>query len=85
MTSGERLRKYTLLEALLAQKGLPLKGIYTTKDVAKIFGVSVRAIQERVRSGQIASRDLPGRARFLSEDLETFLQNSTKKAQVDPR
>ena len=69
---------YPLLESLLVQKGMSLKGIYTIREVAAIFGVSARSIQVRVQSGQMRGRDLPGRARFLSGDLETFLQNSMR-------
>jgi transposase len=79
MADEDGLRRYPLLEPLLAQKGLPLRGTYTIRDVAAMFGVSVRAIQERVRIGQLRARDLPGRARFLSEDLEAFLQSSQRK------
>jgi hypothetical protein len=58
-----------------------LQATYTIRDLAEVFNVSVRAIQNRVASGQIPSRDLPGRAKFLSEDLETFLATSVKKEQ----
>lgn len=75
----EKLR-YPLLEPLLAATGLQLQGIYTIRDAAKIFGVTSRTIQERCRDGKLPSRDLPGRGRFLSEDLETFLRNSVRKA-----
>lgn len=67
-----------LLESLLAQKGLALNGTYTVGDVADMFGVSVRTIQDRVISGELQARDLPGHARFLSEDLEDFLRNSVR-------
>lgn len=71
--------RYPLLESLLAQKGLSLKGIYTVRDGAAIFGVANRTIQDWVREGKLLARDLPGRGRFLSEDLEDFLQKSVKK------
>ena len=67
-----------LLASLLAQKGLVLKGTYTVRDVADIFGVSVRAIQDRVINGDLQARDLPGHARFLSEDIEAFLRSSVR-------
>jgi excisionase family DNA binding protein len=67
-----------LLQRLLLEKGLLLKGIYSNKDAAEIFGVSTRTIQEWVRSGKLHARDLPGRGRFLSHDLEEFLQLSVK-------
>jgi excisionase family DNA binding protein len=66
------------LEHLLTEKGLQLKGVYTNHNAAEIFGVSPRTIQEWVRDGKLASRDLPGRGRFLSEDLELFLRNSLR-------
>jgi NADPH-dependent curcumin reductase CurA len=69
---------YPLLEALLKEKGLALKGIYKYKDAAEIFGASVRTIQQWVRDGKLRCRDLPARGRFLSEDLEAFLRNSDR-------
>jgi hypothetical protein len=71
--------KYPLLGEILSIKNLPLQPTYTIRDIAKLFSVSVRAIQNRVASGQLSVRDLPGRARFLSEDLEVFLVTSKKK------
>ncbi len=75
----EKLR-YPLLEPLLAAAGLQLQGIYTIRDAAKIFGVTSRTIQERCRGGKLPSRDLPGRGRFLSEDLEAFLRDSVRRS-----
>jgi hypothetical protein len=69
--------KYPLLREVLGAKSL--QPTYTVRDVAQIFGVSARAIQSRVASGQLTARDLPGRARFLSQDLEDFLVASKKK------
>lgn len=71
--------KYPLLQELLALKGRELQATYKIRELAEIFNVSPRAIQTRVALGQIASRDLPGRARFLPEDLEVFLAASLKK------
>jgi Helix-turn-helix domain len=71
--------RYPLLETVLAHKGLQLKGTYTVRDVAALFGVCVRAIQARIQRGELASRNLPGRAKFLSLDLEEFLQNSSRR------
>lgn len=75
---GNSETKYPLLEELLASRGLSLKGTYTNRDVAAMFGVTVRSIQERIVSGRLQSRDLPGRGRFLSCDLEEFLRNSRR-------
>ena len=73
---------YPLLENLLKQKGLRLKGIYTNRDAAEIFGVVPRTIQQWSRDGMLPTRNLPGRGRYLSEDLETCLRTSLRKAQL---
>ncbi len=70
---------FPLLEQLLLEKGLRLKGIYTNKDAAEIFGVSIRTIQDWVRAGKLRARDLPGHGRFLSEDLELVLQSASHR------
>jgi hypothetical protein len=71
--------KYPLLQELLEHKDRRLQATYTIHDLAQLFNVSVRAIQNRVASGQIPTRDLPGHARFLSQDVESFLSDSLKK------
>lgn len=73
--------RYPLLEALLEQRGLQLQGIYAVGDAAAIFGVSRRTIQEWARDGKLLARDLPGRGRFLSDDLELFLERSLRDGQ----
>jgi hypothetical protein len=71
-----------LFYSLLSQKRLKPKGVYTVEDAREIFGlgnghkVSRRTIQERISTGKLRSRNLPGRGRFLAEDFEHFLQNS---------
>jgi excisionase family DNA binding protein len=80
--SSTSISPYPLLEPILRQKGLTLKGIYTGGDAARIFGVSVRTIQDWCREGKLRSRDLPGRGRFLSTDLEAFLENSLRACRV---
>ena len=75
MSDSER-REYPLLEAILAIKNLPLRAIYTTRQVAEVFGVSPRALQNWIEQGKIVTRDLPGRARLLPSDIEDFLRNS---------
>jgi len=75
------VKKYPLLCEILAVHQRNLRATYTVADVAALFNVSARAIQNRVASGQLPARDLPGRARFLSEDLEAFLIASRKKVQ----
>jgi len=71
--------KYPLLQEILNLKGLQQQPVYSIRDLANLFVVTPRAIQNRVASGQLQSRDLPGRAKFLSEDIETFLVASRKK------
>jgi hypothetical protein len=77
--SNSTTTNYPLLQEILAIKNLALQATYTVRDIAQIFGVSIRAIQQRVATGQIAARDLPGRAKFLAQDLEDFLAASKKK------
>src|SRR5439155_10845912 len=67
-----RFRRYPLLEALLAAKKLAMKGAYTYRDVSAMFDCSIRSLQERIRQGKLMVRDLPGRSKFLNEDLEAF-------------
>jgi hypothetical protein len=69
---------YSLLNEILVLRQMTLQPMYTIRDVAKLFGVTVRSIQSRVASGQLAARNLPGRAKFLSVDLEEFLRESKR-------
>ena len=70
-------QRYPLLMEILALKDLQLRAMYTTTEIAQIFGVTSRAIQNRIASGQLRPRNLPGRARFLAQDLEDFLLASS--------
>ena len=79
MGSQDAPPKYPLLEELLILRQMALQATYTVRDVADMFGVTVRCIQSRVASGQLPSRDLPGRAKFLPVDVEQFLRNSKKE------
>jgi len=71
--------KYPLLNELLELKDKHLQATYTVREIAQLFNVSTRTIQNRVASGQIRSRDLPGRAKFLCVDLENYLATTIKK------
>jgi hypothetical protein len=71
--------KFPLLEEMLSSRGEGLKSLYSNDDVAKLFGVSVRAIQDWIGRGLLMTRDLPGKGRFMSRDLEAFLTNSVRK------
>ena len=72
--NAEDIKRYPCLCELLRKRGLPLLAQYTTADTARIFGCDVRSIQERIHCGRWKARDLPKRGRFLSCDLEGFLQ-----------
>jgi len=76
--------KHPLLESLLTQRGMKLKAIYSIRDAAQLFQVTTRTIQDWVSEGKMTCRDLPGRGRFLSEDLEAFLQGSRRTHGVNP-
>jgi len=76
--STSETTKYPLLEAVLAIQGLPLQPMYTSRDVANIFKVCVRAIQNCITAGRLTPRGLPGRWKFFPQDLEDFLATSRK-------
>jgi hypothetical protein len=74
--SQEYKPRFPRLEALLAQRGLRLEdfgGMYSTRDVARIFAKCPRTINRRCREGKLHSRPHLGQKKFLSEDLEAFL------------
>jgi hypothetical protein len=70
--------KCPLLRSLLLAKGLEDKGIWTINDVAALFEVGKRAIYDWIADGKLTARDLPGRGKFLSQDIEMLLRNSKK-------
>lgn len=74
--SNSEASKYPLLETMLALKDLGLQPMYTNRDVARMFEVSVRAIQNWIAAGRLTPRNLPGRWRFFPQDLEEFLRAS---------
>jgi hypothetical protein len=68
--------RYPLLEQILALKNLPLEPLYTISGAAQIFGISTRCIHLWLGSGRLTGRNLPGRWRFLTQDIEDFLAAS---------
>lgn len=80
MDNSENI-KFPMLEAILDIQELPLQPMYTNRDVAKIFKVCVRAIQNWITAGRLTPRDLPGRWKFFPQDLEDFLESSRKAGQ----
>lgn len=70
--------RYPTLQGMLELRGLMLQPSFTNSDVARIFGVKIRAIQARIQTGDLVPRSLPGRATFLPADLEEYLVNSRK-------
>ena len=70
--------RYALLEPLLHQRGLQLLAIYKIGDAALLFGVSPRTLHDWIGGGRLRARDLPGRGRFLPQDLEDFLAGSIR-------
>ena len=86
--------RYPLLEALVAQQGLIMKGIWSLRDTAKLFPtplpgehVSVRTIQDWIKDGKLVPRDLPGRGRFLPKTWRHFSREAVEKrtAQMNKR
>lgn len=72
--AAEDAKLYPCLCEVLRKRDFPLLAQYATADAARIFDCDVRVIQERIHSGKWPARDLPKRGRFLSCDLEGFLQ-----------
>jgi hypothetical protein len=75
---NQPLGNYPFLGSLLKAKGLTDKGIWSIGDLAGIFAVKSRAVYDWIANGKLAVRDLPGRGRFLSADIEEFLTNSRR-------
>jgi len=75
MTTEEH---YPLLCGLLHDRSLPFLPFFTTRDVAAIFMVTSRSILYLIAAGKLVPRDLPGRAKFLPQDLEDYLRKSKK-------
>jgi hypothetical protein len=71
--------KYPLLQEYLAIQDMTLRPAYTIPEVANLFRVSVRTIQDRIAHGQIIVRDIPGRAGILPADLEAVFTRTKKK------
>ena len=69
---------YPTLEAILVIQNRPLQPFYSTRDLAQIFGVCVRAVQNWITLGRLTPRNLPGRSKFLPQDIEEFLKGSLK-------
>ena len=69
MNHQEQVTRYPMLEALLKLRNLPLRPTYTTRSAAEIFDVTGRALLNWMKSDRLVPRDLPGRARFLNQDL----------------
>jgi transposase len=72
--------KYPLLAEILVLKNLPVQPMYSTRGIAELFNVSSRSIQNWIAAGLLVPRILPGRWKFLTQDVESFLEASRKKA-----
>lgn len=78
MNHQEQAARYPMLAEMLEGRKLPFQPSYTMRSAGEIFGVTGRAMLNRVAAGKLVARDLPGRARFLNQDLEAFLAASAK-------
>lgn len=70
--------RYPFLCALLRDRNLPFLPFYSTRNVAEIFKVVPRSILYLIKAEKLVPRDLPGRAKFLPQDLEEYLRKSKK-------
>ena len=76
--ANDEAKTLPLFERLRIHRGFPMKPILTLRDAAQLFSVSKRTLQDWIQKGKLVPRDLPGRGRFLPEDLERFLQDSLR-------
>lgn len=60
---------------MLRGMGMKLQATYTCKDIAALFGVTERTIQNKVKNGTLPSRKLIGSGRFLPVDIENYLNS----------
>jgi excisionase family DNA binding protein len=70
---------YPLFETMLRSKGLTLQATYTCQDIADLFGVTARTIQNKVKDGTLPSLRLIGGARFLPIDIEEYLRHAAER------
>lgn len=63
----------------LAIQEMILRPAYTIPEVANLFRVSVRTIQDRIARGLIIVRNVPGRAGILPADLEAVFTRTKNK------
>lgn len=68
-------QRYPRLWELLQYRELPYRPMYMVTEAAAIFGVHRRTVLKMIAAGRIVPRDLLGRAKFLSSDLEDYLNN----------
>ena len=81
--SLDQNERYPRLSSFLALKGHALKSAFTLQEVAAMFDVSVRTIQNWTKSGHLNQRDVPGRAKIFPADVETLFANSDPAKQVE--
>jgi Helix-turn-helix domain len=81
---NEESPRFPLLEQLSRARGLALLPTYKIPDVALLFGVSRRTICDWIADGRLLARELPGRGRFLPQDLEHFLASSVRRPKPPP-
>lgn len=71
--------RYPTLCEWVAFHNLPLKPAYTVAEVARMFGVSTRTVQQWIVDGQIKTRKVPGRSKIFASHLEDVLSDQTKE------
>jgi len=64
--------KFPMLEAILSIQAIPIQPMYTNRDVARIFGVCVRAIQNWISAGRLTPRTYLAAGGFSLKTSKTF-------------
>jgi len=75
----EDLDRYPTLREWAAYHSLPLKPAYTVAEVALMFEVSTRTVQQWIADGDIETRRVPGRSKIFASHLENILAQSASR------
>jgi len=77
--------QYKTLREWAAFHNLPLKPAYTVTEVARMFDVSKRTVQQWVADGLIETRNVPGRSKIFASHLEEILSKPAQKMETQSK
>lgn len=82
MNHQEQATRYPMLAEILAMRNLPFQPSYTMRSAGQVFGVTGRAMPNRVSSGQIVARDYPAAPGFSTRTSKTFWNPAAGKTPI---